>query len=464
MKYLKLTLFLGFLAFLVSCKNNETEYLFEKPITVRTADLAKKYTDILTKPEFGWVAHYSPNGKNGTNILLLKFDKEGNVVMQSDYQDGRHNNTITYRIDKTMKMELVFETNSVLHAIYEVNNNNNNGEYVFNILDANDEQVHLESKTDNGYGGDVVTQLRIKPATESDWDLSAISRVFKEMEKINFSTVWKIASADGVIANISFFEHDRRVGISRQAFLSYVNEKNEGVTGYFPVSITSKGFCFRKPIQMSGKKVECFTWNDAGGYFENTEIGLKIQKSLQMPRPMGYYNFENPDLSNKRMMITNKGATSKSKDQTSPLFIKMHTQFTENFKTTLGKYEVKNIYISLRNIQAKEVLLEYYIMNPEKDSRRPDPNLPSSGVAAYLLNYSITTDEKGQLIKFKFTNRGNTLAVHEAFFPLLKPMIALLTDEEGFYLQKCEKLNKEQNTFALISARNPEVLISWYDF
>lgn len=149
----KLTSLVLLTTFLSACTDTDVEPLFDQSVNERTEALKAQYLDVLTAPEFGWIGYYSPNKNSGVYTVLTNFDVDGSVLVHSDYDSGSQNKSITYRLDKTLKIELVFETHAVFHEIFEINNNRNAGEFVFNVLSATDDEVILESKLD--YGDDI---------------------------------------------------------------------------------------------------------------------------------------------------------------------------------------------------------------------------------------------------------------------------------------------------------------------
>ncbi|NRS89212.1 hypothetical protein HNQ02_002134 [Flavobacterium sp. 7E] len=256
--------------FFTSCNNSETDYLFEKSINERTAELKSQYTNILTDSENGWIGYYTPNGSVGTTAILFKFDKNGNVVLKSDYDSGNQDRPTTYRIDKTLKIELVFESNTVLHSIYEVNNNDNEGEYVFNIINATADKVLLQSKTDNGYNGQIITELELVPAKASDWDLSTIQAMHSNIQGDPSSPVWRyIAVAGTPIATFSYNSTDRA------ATFSYTTD-GKTTTETVPISVNNTGFCLLKSISINNNTISCFSWNELTKIFENEDINASI--------------------------------------------------------------------------------------------------------------------------------------------------------------------------------------------
>lgn len=270
-----IVLFITISLFFTSCNNNETDYLFDKSINERTAELKSQYSNILTDSPNGWIGYYAPNDKVGTIAILFKFDKNGNVVLKSDFEGGIHDLPTTYRIDKTLKIELVFESNTVLHAIYEINNNDNEGEYVFNIISATADKVILQSKTDNGYNGETITTLELKPAKASDWDLSSIEMMQLNIQGDPLASVWRSVNVNGNPISTFFYDTTNRA----VTFTYLVDDKLQTTT--VPISITSNGFCLLKEIVINGVTLNCFDWNNETKFFEDKAINASISFSTK---------------------------------------------------------------------------------------------------------------------------------------------------------------------------------------
>ncbi|WP_067148154.1 DUF4302 domain-containing protein [Pseudotamlana agarivorans] len=267
-KLLKLTLSVCMLLLTVTaCTDNDVEPLFDQSINERIDEVKTEYTDILTSSEYGWVGYYSPNKDFGAFTMLMDFDDSGYVSIASDYLKGAEDNTITYRIAKTLKLELVLETHAVFHAIYEINDNNNDGEYVFNILSVTEDEVVLESKTD--YGDDI-TIFTLRKATQADLDLQPTFDSVDNLTGDGSESVFRnILLNDQAIAS---FEFDAS---SRVATITYIQNGQE-ITTTKPVVITAEGFYFIEPVEINGTILTSFTYDATNNEYVNTEDGLRI--------------------------------------------------------------------------------------------------------------------------------------------------------------------------------------------
>lgn len=282
------------IGFLNSCTNDKTEYLFDGSVNSRFEKKKSETIDVLTKAENGWIGYYSPNDKVGGFVLLLKFDKNGNVTVKSDYNKGGNDNTITYRIDKTLKVELVFESHSVLHQIYETNRNDVNGEYVFNILDVKDDKILLESTTDFGYGGSGITQLTLNKASKEQWDLT---KIYSNSDKmlpgsidlinfVNLSTKRIYVEGTKVSKSFKYVSDILNAKINRYATIKTKSADGKESEENVPLFITYNGFSFTRPYTINGVKVQNFTFDTTKKAFVSTDGGqTTIVENTSVPIP-----------------------------------------------------------------------------------------------------------------------------------------------------------------------------------
>jgi hypothetical protein len=129
MKGLITSLLLIALLFFTSCNNDVADI---SSVEERKAAATAELIDALTAPANGWRLNYRPNSFAGTFLVILDFNKDGTVRLQSDLtaDDGVYlDQTITYRIDHDLATELIFETYGVFHYLFELNRNNFGGEF-----------------------------------------------------------------------------------------------------------------------------------------------------------------------------------------------------------------------------------------------------------------------------------------------------------------------------------------------
>lgn len=253
----------------VSCSSdNEVEPLFDQSINQRTEALKAEYSNILTSPDNGWIGYYSPNNNFGFYNVLLNFESNGNVSIQSDFEGGTSNNNITYRIDKTLKIELVFESSSVFSEIFAINRNNNGGEFVFNILSATTNEIILESKLDFG---DDITIFRLRRARVEELDLTPVYASVNNISGDSTNSVYRnILFNNNIIGTFNFNP------ITRFATITYIVNGVEQVVNV-PILITATGFSFVEPLNVNGVFLNSFEFNETENEYVNPADALLIK-------------------------------------------------------------------------------------------------------------------------------------------------------------------------------------------
>ncbi|MCT4604126.1 MAG: DUF4302 domain-containing protein [Marinifilum sp.] len=421
---LYLLLFIG--ALFVACDDNDAEYIFDKSINERFEELKTEYNTKLKAPENGWFGYYNPNEEAGEFSLLLKFGDDGKVIMHSDYNAGTANDTITYQIVKKQDITLVFESWSVLHAIYETENNNFGGEYVFNISEVSDDEIKLTSKTDNGYGDDEVTELILKPATKENWNLKPVYNNVARLAGDPSKSVFRnLKSGDSPVAAFSYD------AVKRLAKISYM----EGSTikrVSAPLKFTPEGFCLIKAIEIGGESIECFDYDSDKDSFVEKKSGVSIVYDMVPGIPLAPYDFgKRPNARYNTLDKNNKSSLA-----------------FRNFLSGYGKLVKSDITIDriyFYDLGKKDKVPYLYIYT-------------NKGKFWFDINYEIKDDGKLYITLTGDTNVGGLA-------PLLKPLIDLFANKKGHYIEGTGTLERYTNkTFSLINADDPSLRINFYEW
>lgn len=133
--------------------------------------------DQLTSPANGWKLNYQPTSGSGTFLMILDFQEDGTVQISSDLaaNDGEfYEQTITYRIDAGLSLELIFETYAVFHYLFELDNASYGAEFEFLFEEENGGNLYFSSKSDVSE----VSTIVFEPAGSED--LNAFSREIAE--------------------------------------------------------------------------------------------------------------------------------------------------------------------------------------------------------------------------------------------------------------------------------------------
>ncbi len=188
---------------MTSCGDDEPNLA---PPEERVAAAIQELQDELIAPPNGWKLAYKPTNESGTFFILLDFDPDGTVNIKSDVpdDDGEYRNqTITYRVDNSLGLELIFETYSVFQFLFEIDDTTFGAEYEFLFVSKLEESLVFRSKTDVFD----ITTLIFEPASANDDNLFGIEiaqnlELFSRIGLDNAATRQQLILSD---RNISIF-------------------------------------------------------------------------------------------------------------------------------------------------------------------------------------------------------------------------------------------------------------------
>lgn len=144
--YLLLTLSLLF-----SCRE-QTENLFDKSADQRIAEAKQALKDDLVSAEHGWRLRYQPENESGSFWVILHFHENNKLLIESDLgvNDGEYfSDELTYRIDSSLGLELIFETYSMFSYLFEIDQATFLAEYEFDYVNKTPEgSLVFRSKSD----------------------------------------------------------------------------------------------------------------------------------------------------------------------------------------------------------------------------------------------------------------------------------------------------------------------------
>jgi hypothetical protein len=137
----------------MSCDDDDIQ-VFEKSADQRAAEAIATLKADLIAPANGWRVKYRPVDEAGAFYVLMKFGEDNKVRIQSDLgaDDGDYiNQTIGYRIDNSLGLELVLENYSFFHFLYEQDQATFGAEYEFDFVNKTpDNALVFVSKSDVG--------------------------------------------------------------------------------------------------------------------------------------------------------------------------------------------------------------------------------------------------------------------------------------------------------------------------
>lgn len=151
---------------------SESDQINLEPAEVRASKAKADLIAKLTQPANGWALNYQPVPGAGIYFLLLDFREDGTVVIKSDVKsDNRdfYTDTLTYRIDTRLSLELIFETYGVFHYLFEQRASTFEAEFEFLFVEENGNNLVFASKTDNSTEQTFVTFTPAQPNAEDSF-------------------------------------------------------------------------------------------------------------------------------------------------------------------------------------------------------------------------------------------------------------------------------------------------------
>lgn len=144
------------LAALLSCEDDDIR-IFEKTADERAAEAIAALKQDLIAPANGWIVKYRPQEGAGAYYVLLDFQENDKLVIKTDLgaEDGEYFlDTISYRVDNSMGLELIMENYSFFSFLFEQEQASFGAEYEFNFVNKTpDNALVFQSKSDVGVKG-----------------------------------------------------------------------------------------------------------------------------------------------------------------------------------------------------------------------------------------------------------------------------------------------------------------------
>jgi hypothetical protein len=252
---------------LTSCKDDEIA-LFDKTADERAAEAIATLKQDLVAPANGWRVKYRPESESGSFYLLMDFNENNTVTIKSDlgFNDGEFfEQTVTYRIDNSLGLELIIESYSFFSFLFEQGDATYLAEYEFNFVNKTpDDALVFNSKTDP----DTPTILLFEEADAGDEDLLAqplssnLNIIAEDFEKWSSSLKITYQNKD-LVLYIVVDNFRRTVG-----FNSAARKTNLAVT---------QGMNFTSPFVLKGDSIvfdDAFSGNVLGNNI--TIKGIKL--------------------------------------------------------------------------------------------------------------------------------------------------------------------------------------------
>lgn len=155
--------------FLLGCTTDDSPKL--PSVEERVSEAIGDLRDALNDPINGWKISYRPTNATGAFLILMDFNDDGTVRIQSDVSANGgefHDHVVSYRIDSSQGLELILETYGVFHYLFELERNSFGAEFEFIFVEEDGNDLVFRSKSDTGFD---ITTLVFEEAGASDASL-----------------------------------------------------------------------------------------------------------------------------------------------------------------------------------------------------------------------------------------------------------------------------------------------------
>lgn len=222
----------------ISCNNDDVN-IFDKDASTRAAEAIDSLKAKLVAPANGWLVRYRPETESGYYNVILDFDEDNNVNIKSDL--GANDNeffdqTVTYRIDNSLGLELIFENYSFFSYLFEQDNAEFGAEFEFNYVnETEDGDLVFNSKSDLAQP----TIIAFQQASSSDIDLlgtAVTANVSKMTEGVpTITSVMKITYPGkdvSIYLNLNDFRRTLQFNYISRSSTNQNGQKIDFSTGY----------------------------------------------------------------------------------------------------------------------------------------------------------------------------------------------------------------------------------------
>jgi hypothetical protein len=250
----KLLYVAGLLTALASCKDEDVN-VFDKSADERAAEAIASLKQELVAPADGWKIKYRPEAESGSFYVLMDFDENNKVTIKTDLgaENGEYfEQTITYRIDNSLGLELILENYSFFSFLFEQDQATFGAEYEFNYVNKTpDNALVFSSKTDEG----VPTILLFEKASPTDdallgVELSAnLNALANDFKKFTSSLTLTYENKD-LAMYISLDERRRTLTVT-SASLKTNTQTVKDINFSTPYLIQGDSIVFDQPLQGS---------------------------------------------------------------------------------------------------------------------------------------------------------------------------------------------------------------------
>ncbi len=222
--------FLALITLFLSCNEDDASRVFDKDADTRAAEAVDSLRQKLVAPANGWLLKYTPETGSGSYYVLLKFEENGQVKVKSDLgaEDGKYfDQTITYRIDNSLGLELIFENYSFFSYLFEQDRATLLAEFEFNYVnETGDGDLVFASKSDPS----PPTRIVLQPASPSNENLLGTG-ISENISKMNTGL-----AAEATVLKLSYTQKDVALylkldDLRRTIQINYISPKSSPTNG-----------------------------------------------------------------------------------------------------------------------------------------------------------------------------------------------------------------------------------------
>lgn len=237
---------------LTSCKDDDIN-LFDKSADERAAEAISSLKQDLVAAPNGWIVRYKPQEGAGSYYVLLDFNENDEVMIKTDLgaEGGEYfQDTISYRVDNSMGLELILESYSFFSFLFEQDQATFGAEYEFDFVNkTSDNALVFRSKTDLG----VPDIILFEEASADDENLLGtdlarnLNILSNDLDKFTSSLRLSYSARD-LIFYISLDEFRRTITITSASLKSNTGttQSVSFTTGYL---VESNSIILEKPFE-----------------------------------------------------------------------------------------------------------------------------------------------------------------------------------------------------------------------
>ncbi|WP_343330576.1 DUF4302 domain-containing protein [Polaribacter staleyi] len=436
-----------------SCQDNsDPELLFEDVPTVRIEKSISELKTSLQSSENGWkTTYFTDDTELGGFTFLFDFISDSEVIMDSDFGTPDVSTASLYDITLGSTIKLTFTTKNVIHELSDSNNYPDDdlrgqgykGSFEFLYFKTDGEDILFKSNRDR----DII--IRFSKASKEDWaSLTSLNKTMLEtyIPKDPLKSVFRNLTLEsgGKTTLYGFSLNDAR----RFATVTAIS-KDATITDFkFGIAPTPTGFIVSPAIEIDNVILNEFIYSvdndEFVAEFDGVKMTLNYADELNFLLP--FYDFGNEPSGNNSIRVLRTNSDFTSIDQSSEPFVNFFNDFVQHFIDTQSGRRISRVYI--RNLDTAPYVHIYYFSGAKEFSLR------------FPCTYTITETAIGnKIVKLLETVPVNTSRRSGAL-----PLLEFLFRDSGFYIQKKENLNANQNTLGLIPVDDTTMLAQWYDF